>query len=427
MRIFVVNDRGTTGGAATAANRINRALMAEGCVLAMTTAPDFPPERSAAHVHYQERAHVNPNDPLQLIARKRLRHLITTYDPPAHLARSLSDFRPDVVHLHNLHGYRDHALGMLEAAIDHGAPIVWTLHDMWALTGGCAYALESTKYATAEGCDASCAQLGCQLLIPAERILAHFERLRGLLARARHLAMIAPSAWLAGCAPPALSDSHALRSISNPLPPSPYAPCDKKTCRELLRIPPTDDPVLLTLALDLRNPVKGVDLLFESLRQMPRRRLQVLAAGDPVELPSLPEGMRVHFLGRQKGDERLALVYNAADIFALPSLAENQPLVVAEAMACGVPVVALPSGGVPEMIDDEQTGWLAKERAPEALAAALGRAFEQRESWPEISRRARQSGSIKFDAEVAGRRYKAIYSAMAAGSPVPSQEELNCR
>lgn len=277
----------------------------------------------------------------------------TPYDP--------SIFQGDIVHLHWIGQLIDYP--SFFAAIPPGTPIVWTLHDMNPLTGGCSHAADCDGFT--RGCG------DCPILArpgPVDLSNAVF-RVKQLAVRGTRLHLVAPSEWMAGRARQSgiVGDS-PVHVIRHPLDLDAFVPLDKEAARRALGLP-TTGPCLLYAAESLENKPKGIDeylAVLAALRDVPG--LFGLAFGRG-HLPEEVAGVPLRCLGFLTTAEQQRLAYSAADVFVMPSHAETISQTIVEAFACGTPTVAFAVGGIPELVRDGETGFLAPPLDAGRLAA----------------------------------------------------------
>lgn len=419
----MLSDLGGTGGAAIAASRLAEGLRRCGHYVGRFCSPGHtpPPLDSADEVVALELSSEWPSRIWTVFKTEAYRRLYQRRWADR-IREALAAFRPDVISIQNIHGAA-WDIEVVEACLQI-APVVWTLHDMWAITGSCAYAFDCRKFESA--CDAACPQLGVYPTLPAGLIAESHRRRRALFEQAAgRLALVAPSAWLAGEARKMARGSVPIHTIAYGTPTGVYRPQNADQIRKLLNFENDGKPVLLVSAASLDDPRKGMRTLADALARLNAREFRVLLLGATAKR-LLPPGIDAHYLGPVSGDPFLAQVYNAADVLIHPAHADNQPLVVLESLACGRPVVALPSGGVPEMVVEGETGWLARDQSPQALADAITRAIATRGQWPDYSQRCRARAERDFDLESRARRYEELFDSMIAGktaSPARSESQ----
>jgi glycosyltransferase involved in cell wall biosynthesis len=321
----------------------------------------------------------------------------------------LDDLQPDVINIHNLHGmmWTGWSLDLVRACAEH-APTVWTLHDMWSLTGRCAYSYDCGKFST--GCDAGCPTYGEYPELEPSRIAEAWLQRRELLSHFSQLAAVNPSTWLKRQAQQGLWARHRVEGIPNGLPLDVYCPMDRGRARSELGLPATG-PVLIAIATNLAERRKGAALLIEALRRLPPRSMTLITLGAG-HLDCDIEGIDVHPLGYVADERTKMLAYNAADLSVHPAPVDNLPNTVMEALACGTPVVGFPIGGVREMVRPGETGWLADDVTGDALARALSNALEQVAGGVDLRKSCRVVAEAEYGADLQADRYVALFRSM---------------
>lgn len=289
----------------------------------------------------------------------------------------------------------------LSKLLSLGKPVVWTLHDMWAFTGGCHYDRHCDRYRT--GCG-QCPYLGK----PHTGDLS--QRLRKQKARvyqAPNLTLVTPSQWLADCAEASGLFVHPPHLIRYPVDLQVFSPGSQTDARAALGLP-HQGVYLLFGAFSLKDSRKGGQLLLAALDMLPdhaRQKLHILTVGrSDIQLG----GLRHTHLGSISGRANMARVYRAADYTVVPSLQDNLPNMIIESMACNVPVVATPAGGMAEMVTDGQTGYLAAEVSAEAMAIALQRALEE----PKMGQAPRELAEQRYLPSLIAGQYVQLYQSL---------------
>ncbi|MDK3020923.1 glycosyltransferase [Pseudodonghicola flavimaris] len=280
------------------------------------------------------------------------------------LGRELSAI--DVIHLHWVSGMLDYP--QLEKIVND-RPVVWTLHDMNPFTGGCHYS---------EGCEGYKDQCrDCPLLAPGVQT-AHenWQIKRDAYSKIENLHIVCPSQWLADCArQSSLFEGREIHVIPNIFPVGHFTPTNKMVARLRLGLP-LDRKYIIFGADSLDNRRKGGQYLQQSID-----RLVQLGAAEGVEglffgSANLDTAIPGHNMGYISDPKRLSLLYAAADVFAFPSLEDNAPQTVVEALLSGTPVVGFPVGNVPELVTHHDTGYIAEYGDAEDFAAGLAWALE---------------------------------------------------
>lgn len=309
----------------------------------------------------------------------------------------LSQFNAKLIHLH----WVAQTVLDVEELAKLNVPVVWTLHDTWAFTGGCHYTQDCDRFTDSCGL---CPQLGSRVENDLSRML--WLRKRDAFADL-NLTIVAPSRWLGRiAAASSLLGGRRLEVIPNGLDTEVFRPLDKNAARTQLGIP-SGAPVILFGAQWLKEYRKGGDLLREAIAQIDYPcHLCTFGAESPDLLPS--EFVSVKAFGSVEDDSSLALIYSAAEVFVCPSRQDNLPNTVAEALACGTPCVAFDVGGLPEMIEHKKTGWLAEAFDSAEFATGIKWIVEHPE--PESLRTAaRKKALASYDLDVTTRRYARLF------------------
>lgn len=319
----------------------------------------------------------------------------------------IQKLKPDIL---NLHWISDGFL-QIETLAKLRQPVVWTLHDMWAFTGGCHYSQTCEAYLDACGC---CPQLGSQKEADLSRW--NWQRKQKVWRRT-NLTIVTPSHWLAKCAKSSsLLKDKRIEVIPNGVDLTIYQPHDRTIARHLLKLP-LDRFIVLSGALNLQgDPRKGFELLQIALKQLAQTdwhdRLTLVTFGTSAQVNEQTLGISHRALGRLQDDLTLSLAYAAADVFVAPSLQDNLPNTVLEAIACGTPCVAFKIGGMPDLIAHEHNGFLANPFEPNHLAAGIIWVLEQAERWQKLAEAARKKAEQEFSLELQANRYKKLFQTL---------------
>jgi glycosyltransferase involved in cell wall biosynthesis len=313
----------------------------------------------------------------------------------------------DVYNLHWIAGFID--IGSLFRNVRRDTPMVWTLHDMNAFTGGCHYTGGCETFVS--GCGA-CPALGSGSANDlAAQIFRRKRAAYGLMPPQR-LRVVTPSRWMAKeAARSALFGRLKISTIPYGLDTDVFVPRSKATAREVFGVPPHGKAVFY-ISQSLTNHRKGMDLLVAAL--------DGLGASSGVTLLSVGAGgahrpsERHHHLGEVKDSRLLSFAYAAADLLVCPTRDDNLPNVVLEAMACGVPVVAFDVGGLPDMVRPGKTGLLAPREDVRALRSAIETLLDNDGLRDEMARQCRDVAVQEYRLELQAQRYRELYGEMLA-------------
>jgi len=325
----------------------------------------------------------------------------------AGLLRLLAVVQPSLLHLHNLHAAV--SFRFLEA-LPSGLPIVWTMHDMWPFTGYCSYSYDCGRYRT--GCPEPCPQNGLQgqMLERQDRV---WQRQRRFFSRRGKLVLVSPSRWLAEAARSRLGDGVRVERIANPLDLSVFCPLpDRAAVRRSLNLP-GNRFLILTGAHCLTDSRKGADLLREAWERLPadtRARCVIVALGDVLGGAQFPAEWLT--TGLVRDEAMLNLYYNAADLYVLPTLADNLPNTLVESVSAGTPCVACDRGGCGDVVVDGQSGFLVPCEA-DALAEGILRVLALLpEERAVFQQRCRALAEQEFGMSDPVSRYKDVYASL---------------
>ena len=415
------------GGAAVAARRISRQLQRVGVDSRFyyhRWDQDTPPTKGKTEA--LEKAQVLENIPrnsLPLLAKrrekKRLRGIWKQHNE--HIAFRPSDaetfsmaqlpeqsrlnwprINSAVVHLHWISFFADYP-SFFSSIPDH-VPIVWTLHDQNAFTGGCHYAAGCEQFKS--GCG------NCPQVKNAHRrdvSYRSFGTKKRTLAR-RNVHVVAPCNWMLDLAKqspiwPKTASFHRIRYGFNL---KKFYAVDREQARKQLGI--RSDAFLIGFgADDVRSRRKGVGYLLEAFNHLSTDQEVEAIVFGAGEIEATERVKKIHQLGFVNSIDRQRLVYSAADVIVVPSTEDNQPQVGLEAMACGTPIVGFNTCGIPEMIEHRKTGLLAESENSVDLARQISWIINNPLQRQRMGDQARLWMEQNCDAEIQARRYVQLY------------------
>ena len=344
MKILSLSDLCSTGGAAIAGNRISNALRNNGAEVIQLSSDGR-----------------NTKDQRALFNGKKFSALQDLLSPlvSASKAKSLRDknlnhqFRKllqqerfDAINIHNLHS-AGWPISLVRAALEF-APVIWTLHDCWSFLG--------SFYPT--HCPASSDSLKLELK-------SFWQGMKPIQPK-NSLTAVTPSDWMNKQASSSHWKGFKVRTIQNPIPKSFFEPLDRESCKKALGLS-LETPIVLSIAGNLNEERKGGAILKEILESGVKDNCQFLLIGEGNQF----NDTKIKSLGYVQDEITLRIAYHAADVLLHPAQVDNLPNTVAESMSCGTPVLAFKTGGLPEMVIPNKSGWLVGDMNTKAMIKGL--------------------------------------------------------
>lgn len=417
MKVLHLSTSDLGGGAARAAYRLHQGLRKKGIESQMLVARKLSDDPTVIRIRA----------PRTIIGRFRwnLRHqrLSRSINPySAYLAkhsRPFSDDRSafgisvleqmpthDIINLHWITRFIDHESFFKN--IPSNTPIVWRLSDENPFTGGCHYSEDCSRYTAFCG---SCPQLGSsdykdlsyQIFQRKQNAFSYIDPKR--------IHIIAQSNWIAKAVQnSSLFSAFPMSVIHSGVDTVTFRWLNKTAARDVLGIP-ANSKVLLFVAQDLDFPRKGFRELCNAISQLlhiDSISLLTVGKGEPEVQVPIPH----HRLGYVANERLLSIVYNAADILVVPSLNDNLPNVILEALSCGVPVIGHDVGGIPDVVRNGETGLLVESLAPHVLAGSIEELLTNDELRLKLSENAGKCARNEFSREIQVQRYTKLYESM---------------
>ena len=404
MRVLIVNTSERTGGAAVAANRLMMALNNNGVKAKMLVRDKESDSLTVVGL---------PKSPMLLwnflwerfvvFLRSRFsqKHLfeIDLANTGSDITKLREFQEADIIHLHWINQGMLSLKG-IRKILQSGKPVVWTMHDIWPATAVCHLTLDCRQFVN------KCSH--CRLLPNGSTLAGQVWKKKQWMLADASIYYVACSRWLESEAKAsALLKGHKVTSIPNPIDTHIYNRCNKQEARQRLGLP-ADKRLILFVSQRVTNRNKGMDYLVEACRQLdvPDAGLVILGGHAEEVVGRLP--FESYPLGYVNDEHRIIDVYNAADVFVLPSLSENLPNTIMEAMACGVPCVAFRVGGIPEEIDHRQNGYVAEYRNAEDLARGI-RWILTEADYDELSKNAVHKVAQNYSQQSVALKYLDVY------------------
>ena len=357
MNVLLINTADTKGGAGKVAYQLKTALKKKGHHPSLLVSRKYSKDEDVRLIR--------PDYNLRRrILKKLTYYLANDLDlfPSKHILKMPEFINADIVHCHNLHTNYFNLTALTKIAAIK--PVVWTFHDMWPITAHCAHSFDGKLK---ESGFFTCPSLDIYPPI-AWHNEKYLETKKTKIYANSNLNIVTPSKWLADKVSQSILKDKPLSVIYNGIDTSIFKPWGKQKCRQELGLPIEKRIVLVVAKGGQSNPWKGgkyAQMALEALKGDPGV-LFVDLGGDTNE--TIDNTKIVSFV---ESRDLLAKYYSAADVLLYPSIADNCPLVVLEAMACGLPVVSFNTGGIPELVEHKINGYIAEYKNINDLKSCL--------------------------------------------------------
>jgi len=308
----------------------------------------------------------------------------------------------DLLHLHNLHGGYFNPFSI--SALSHLKPLVWTLHDMQAFTGHCAHSFDCERWQ--DGCG-ECPYLNVEPAIQVDTS-AQLLKDKKLIYDHSYLSIVTPSQWLKNKVERSILQNHPVELIHNGIDTNIFQPYNKKEVRKKFGIP---EDVLVIGAVGhggtLANQWKGGKYTQAALDALWKNSPDYIFVNIGSNYKT--DDPRIFSIPHANNETELAQAYSTLDIFLYTPIADNCPLVVLEALSCGIPIVTFNTGGVPELVRDGLYGYVTEYKNIMEIVQAVERLAANPELCIEFSRNARERVISKFDQNIIVPQYERLY------------------
>ncbi|MEG1585481.1 MAG: glycosyltransferase family 4 protein [Bacteroidales bacterium] len=415
MKVLLINTNDNQGGAAIACRRLMKALETQGVDVKMLVfnketdddrieeiAPSFAGRLKKKLFFLAERLQIFLNNGF---SRKSL-FAVSTASFGFDLANHPFVKEADIIHIHWInHGLA--SLNGLGKLLQMDKKIAWTMHDLWQATGICHYPGQCDRFLS------DCGK--CPLLKSADTDDLSSQT----LARKKDIfcdagiRFVGCSDWLTRQARQSvLGVGNTYSVIPNPIDTEMFSPGDRQEARVRLGLP-VGKRLILFGAANAADKRKGLDYLIRATRYLTgmKEEVELVMCGKMKKMPDTPFGLSVHEMGYIADSAVMADLYRAADLFVTPSLEDNLPNMIMEAMACGTPCVGFHIGGIPEMISHQRTGYLAQYRSAEDLANGIRWVL----SSPDMpGKKARSFVESHYTPKVVADQYLSVYRQLLA-------------
>jgi glycosyltransferase involved in cell wall biosynthesis len=404
MKVLHLSTFDLAGGAARAAYRIHQGLLR------------FDIDSQMVVQHKQSRDPTVITAESKLVAKLRsigdstvlkfYQHRQQIFSPqwfPDNLLRSVNRFTPDIINLN----WVCNGFVPVEALTKFKQPLVWTLQDMWAFTGGCHYTLGCDLYKVSCG---NCPQLQSNRDADLSRSV---WRRKTKAWKNLNLTVIAPSEWMAKCArTSSLFRDVRIEVIPFGLDTTVFKPITSHIARELLNLPQNKQLVLFGAVDATGDKRKGFHLLQTALTKLKQSgwgdRIELVVFGSSKPDKPLEIGFPIHYLGKLQ-DESLRNAYSAADVMIAPSIEEAFGQTASESLACGTPSVVFTNTGLKDIVDHKQNGYVSNYCDEEDLANGIAWVLEDSERLQALRHAAREKAECEYAMEIQANRYLSLF------------------
>lgn len=316
----------------------------------------------------------------------------------------LDGYAPDILHLHNIHGYYVNIPMLFDYIKSRAVPVVWTLHDCFAFTGHCAYFDMVGCEKWQSGCE-RCPQKHAYPKSFKDSSKYMYNAKRAWFGGVENMTLVTPSQWLADLVERSFLRGYDTRVINNGIDLDVFRPTES----EFRKAHGCDGKFAVLGVAYEWDERKGLDV-FKALAERLGDDYRIVIVGANEALAqSLPKN--IISVCKTQNARELAAIYSAADVFVNPTRQENFPTVNIEALACGTPVVTFDTGGSPEIADDSCGAVVAKNDT-DGLTARIERIRREKP----FSQNACVARAKQFDANDKWREYIALYESIFQGA-----------
>ena len=414
MKVLIVNTSEKTGGAAIAANRLFKALNRNGVDATMLVRDKNSSDekvfalgttlRTKLHFLFERLAIYISN---KFDKEKLFR--VSFANTGTDITR-LKEFKEaDIIHLHWINQGML-SLKEIDRIVKSGKPVVWTMHDMWIFTGICHYNEECTKFM--ENCG-KCPFLHSKC---DNDISNRLQKRKKDICNNSNISFVTCSKWLKDIAcKSSILKSEKVIDIPNTIDTAIFKEKDKKIMREKYNLP-TNKRLLLFSSANISEKRKGFSYLIEACNILSKehpelcKELGVIILGKESESShAIP--FPTYAMSYIREENELSDIYNAADIFITPSLQDNLPNTIMEALACGLPCVGFNVGGIPEMIEHKVNGYVSEYKSATDLAKGIHWTLQEA-AYDNLRKAAVEKVEKCYSEQTVTERYIQIYNSM---------------
>lgn len=322
------------------------------------------------------------------------------------LVSQIMEVAPDIVHLHNIHGYYLHIRYLFDYLKVVNKPIVWTFHDCWPFTGHCCYfdTVNCIKWKT--GCYSCPNKHGYPKSYFIDNSRINYREKKQLFSGLSKIVLVSPSQWLAAHLRESYLKGYKIKVINNGIDTKSFKPVSSSALREKYKL---NSKYILGVA-SIWTRRKGLDD-FIRLRALLDPEIGIVLVGlNRNQARGLPKG--ITSISRTENIDELAALYSGAEVFVNPTYVDNFPTTNIEALACGTPVVTYDTGGSPEAVDEE-TGIVISKGDIKSLVGSINTIINAERDKFLIP--CRQRAESLYDSQFMAKQYLSLYQSLIGG------------
>lgn len=312
------------------------------------------------------------------------------------LIEQIRQIKPDVIHIHNIHGYYLNYKLLFEYLNSTDIPVVLTLHDCWNFTGHCAHFVTAKCEKWKSGCY-DCPLIGFSNMALIDRTKYHYALKRSLFTGNRNMTIVPVSNWLGNLVRQSFLKDKNIKVIHNGIDLNVFKPYPKST----------SDKFRILGVSNIWNESKGLADFYKLRELLPVDEYEIVLVGlSKKQLAKLPDG--IIGIGKTANQQELAKIYSDADVLINPTYADNYPTVNLESMACGTPVITYRTGGSPESLS-ESTGIVVGQGDINGLCEAIMKIKNNSDNSKYTPDVCRKHAERNFDKDTCFREYSELF------------------
>jgi glycosyltransferase involved in cell wall biosynthesis len=304
-----------------------------------------------------------------LMTRLFDRHGLCSNNATNKLIKQIKQINPDIIHLHNIHGYYLNYKILFHYLKESGIPVVWTLHDCWTFTGHCVY----FTYMKCDKWKDHCFNCPQKKTYPSGLFIDrsrknYIEKKKSFLSIGNKLTLVPVSDWLAGLCSQSFFRNVSIKRIHNGIDINTFKPLSEKEKMEIFNKYNITTRFFISGVANVWSARKGLND-FIKLRSILSEEYSILLVGlSKKQILSLPQG--IIGLSKTEHIDELAKIYASSEVFINPTWEDNFPTTNLEALSCGTPVITYNTGGSIEAVIEE-TGFIVEQGDIQGLKNAI--------------------------------------------------------